>query len=151
MGNIKDKCSEIKAHDAKIHQVDSAKYLGDIISKSGKLPENIAERRVKGVTSFSIVRAILEDIPLGRYRTEIGLELRQAMFLNSVLFNSETWHGLKATDITELDTLDEQILRYICKYHAKTPIEFLYLETGALPISYIIASRRMNYLHTILI
>ena len=113
MGKIKDKCSEIKAHDAKIHQVDNAKYLGNIIRKSGKLTENLAERRVKGVASFSIIRAILEDIPLGRYRTEIGLELRKAMFLNSVLFNSETLHGLKATDITELDTLDKQISLYL--------------------------------------
>jgi hypothetical protein len=33
------------------------------------------ERHVKAVASFSVIRAILEDIPLGTYRVEIGLEL----------------------------------------------------------------------------
>ena len=150
VGKVKEKCHELKAHGEKMHQVESAKYLGDIIHKSGKVTTNLAERRVKAAASSSIIRAILQDIPLGKYRTEIGLELRQAMFINSVLYNSETWHGLKPTDITELELIDKQLLRFICKAHAKTPVEFLYLETGALPISFIISSRRLNYLHTIL-
>ena len=106
-------------------------------------------RHVKVVASFSAIVAILQDIPLGKYRTEIGLELRQAMFINSVLFNSETWHGLKESDITKLNIVNHQLLRFICNSHAKTPVEFLYLETGAIPLSFIISSRRLNYLQTI--
>ena len=85
-----------------MHVVDSTKYLGDIIHRSTKVTTNIAAQRVKAVASFAIIRAILQDIPLGIYRTEIGLELRQALFLNSVLYNCETWHGLKVTDIAEI-------------------------------------------------
>jgi hypothetical protein len=66
-----------------------------------------------------------------------------------VLFNSETWQGLKESDITKLNIIDHQLLRFICNSHAKTPVEFLYLETGAIPLSFIISSRRLNYLHTI--
>ena len=62
---------------------------------------------------------------------EIGLELRQAVFINSVLFNCETWHGVKNTDFTQINIIDNQILRFICKSHAKTPTKFLFLETGA--------------------
>ena len=105
---------------------------------------------MKAVASFAIIRAILEDIPLGIYRTEIGLELRQALFLNSVLYNCETWHGLKVTDIAEIKLIDNQLLRYICKAQAKTPQEFLFLETGAIPIDFIISSRRISYLYEIL-
>jgi hypothetical protein len=150
VGKGHSKCYDQKVHGRKMHQVDSTKYLGDIIHKSAKGATNIAARRVKAVASFSVFRAILEDIPLGKYRTEIGLELRRALFLNSVLFNCETWHGLKETDITEIKLIDNQILRFICSSHAKTPLEFLFLETGAIPVSFIIASRRMNYLHEIL-
>ena len=150
VGKGHNKCNGQKVHGTKMHQVDSTKYLGDFIHKSAKGATNIAARRVKAAASFSVIRAILQDVPLGKYRTEIGLELRQALFLNSVLFNCETWHGLKETDITDLKLIDNQILRFICSSHAKTPVEFLFLETGAISISFIIASRRMNYLHEIL-
>ena len=129
-----------------MHKSESNKYLGDIIHESGKIKENLTERCVKAVASFSVIRAILEDIPLGRYRVEIGLELRQAMFINTVLFNCETWHGLKEADLTDIKQIDNQLLRYICSAHAKTPVEFLFLETGAFSISQIISSRRLNYL-----
>ena len=46
--------------------------------------------------------------------------------------------------------MDNQLLRYICQSHEKTPLEFLFLETGAIPIDYIIASRRISFLHEIL-
>ena len=101
-----------------MHQGDSAKYLGDIIHKSGKLSAILADRHAKAVASLSVIRAILQDIPLGKYKVEIGLELRQALFINSVLFNSENWHGLKKTDTANIDIIDHQLLRSICSAHA---------------------------------
>ena len=100
VGKSSGNCYELKVHGEKMQQVDSTKYLGDIIHKNSKVTTNMAERHVKAVASFSVIRAILEDIPLGIYRVEIGLELRQALFINSVLFNCKTWNGLKDTDIT---------------------------------------------------
>ena len=105
---------------------------------------------MKAVASFSVIRAILEDIPLGRHRIEIGLELRQAMFINTVLFNYETWHGLKETVLADIKLIDNQLLHYICSAHAKKPKEFLFLKTGALSISHIISSWRLNFLWKIL-
>ena len=37
-------------------------------------------------------------------------------------------------------------MRTILSAHSKIPTEFLYLETGALPVKYVITSRRLNYL-----
>ena len=34
--------------------------------------------------------------------------------------------------------------------YAKTTVEFLFLETGATPLPFIIANRRLTYLHTML-
>ena len=146
-GKIGKKAEELKIHGKKMHQADTTKYLGDTINKNAKVASNLAERHVKAVASFSVIRAILEDIPLGTYRVEIGLELRQALFINSVLFNCETWHNIKDADFTQINTIDNQLLRYICKSPTESPTEFLFLETGAIPILKIISMRRMNYLY----
>ena len=81
---------------------------------------------------------------------EIGLQLRQAMFLNSILYNSEAWHGVSNEDMKVLESIDEYLLRSLVQGHAKTPLEFLYLETGSTPIRHIISGRRLLYLQTIL-
>ena len=72
------------------------------------------------------------------------------MLLNGVLFNSEAWHGVTNADMKSLESIDEQLLRSLVQAHSKTPIEFLYLESGAIPIRFLISSRRMVYLRTIL-
>ena len=92
-------CPQLKVHNKPMHKASSFKYLGDTVHKSGKNMINIIERRAKAYAIFAEIRAILEDVPLGKYRTQIGLQLRQAMFVNGVLFNTEVWHGLKPKDI----------------------------------------------------
>ena len=108
------------------------------------------ERRTKAYAVLAEIRAILSDVPLGKYRTETGLMLRQAMFINGVLYNSEVWHNLSTTDIAIIENIDHQLIRVICNAHSKTPIEFLYLETKSQPLSHIISTRRIMYLHHIL-
>ena len=46
--------------------------------------------------------------------------------------------------------MDERLLRRILSAHSKTPVETLYLETGNIPIRFILMSRRLNFLHYIL-
>ena len=72
------------------------------------------------------------------------------MLLNGILFNSEAWHAVSETELRLLEVVDEHLLRSIVKGHSKTPLEFLYLETGAVPIRFILSSRRLNYHHEIL-
>ena len=58
------------------------------------------------------------------------MNLRQAMFINGVLYNSEVWQGLESTDRTMLQNVNHQLMRVIFhNAHAKTAIEFLFLET----------------------
>ena len=52
------------------------KYLGDIVDQSGKVRSTIEERRSKGYGIVSEILAIVNDIPLGQYKMEIGLMLR---------------------------------------------------------------------------
>ena len=94
--------------------------------------------------------AILSEIPLGKYRVDIGLKLRQAMLVNGILFNSEGWHSVTEEDIRTMEKVDEALLRSILQTHPKTPLEFLYLESGSISIRHILSSRRINFLRTIL-
>ena len=50
-----------------------------------------------------------------------------------MLVNCETWHGFKHADITQPNFIDHQLLRYICRHMSQTPVEFLFLEAGAIP------------------
>ena len=73
------------------------------------------------------------------------------MFKNGVLYNSEVLQGLDSTDFTTLQNIDHQVMRVICNNaHSKTPKEFLYRETAAHPLKYILSSRRIMYLLNIL-
>ena len=107
-------------------------------------------RKAKAFGAVTNILAIVNEVPLAHWRVEAGLQLRQAMLLNAMLFNSEAWHGVSDTDIEQLEKVDEALLRGLLNGHSKTPSESLYLETGCIPIRYIIKSRRMSYLHNIL-
>ena len=75
--------------------------------------------------------------------------LREAMFINGILYNSEAWHGLKESHVEKLSKIDNQLMRSLLSAHAQIPNEFLYLETGILSVSFVILSRRLNYLKEI--
>ena len=144
------KCSELKVHDDKMADSEKEKYLGDILDRTGKNRATIEDRQRKGYGLVSEILAILDEIPLGKFKMEIGLHLRQAMLLNAMLSNSEVWNALTEDEISMLERVDEHLLRLLVSGHSKTSKEFLYLESGAIPIRFIISSRRILFLHTIL-
>ena len=98
----------------------------------------------------SEILAIVNEVPLAHWKVEAGLNLRQAMLVNGTLFNSEAWHGVTKKDIILLEKVDEALLRGLLTAHSKVPLEALYLETKSIPLRFIVASRRLMYLHNIL-
>ena len=150
IGRSKLKCHQLKVHEKQMKNSDQEKYLGDQICKDAKVKATIEDRVKKGYGIVSEINAILDEIPLGKYRVEMGLKLRQAMLVNGILFNSEAWQGIDKDDIKHLEKIDELLLRSLMGSHKKTPLEFLYLETGSLPINFIISIRRITYLKTLL-
>ena len=76
--------------------------------------------------------------------------LREAMFMNGILYNSESCHGITKTHTEELALVDKNLMRFILSAHAKTPIEFLYFESGAKHVNFVVSSRRINHLAEIL-
>ena len=92
---------------------------------------------------MSEMRATLRDIPLGQWRTKIGLVLRQAWFINGCFFNSEVWSGFSKNDLHDLEVIDHQILKVVTGGQAKVQSEMLYLKTSQIPIQNILSSRSM--------
>ena len=73
----------------------------------------------KGYGAVSNILAIVNEVPLAHWRIEAGLQLRQAMLLNCILFNSEAWYGVLYVDLNQLEKVDESLLRGLLKAHCK--------------------------------
>ena len=130
--------------------VEKEKYLGDIISNDGKNTKNIAARTNRGTGVVNQIISILEDICFGKHYFVVAMILRNALLISSLLTNAEAWYNLTMTEITDLEKVDESLLRRVLQCPAATPKEMLYLELGVTPIRNIIRSRRLNFLHYIL-
>ena len=108
-------CHKLKVHNDIMHDSQKEKYLGDIVDKSGKIRNTIEDRRNKGYGTVAEILAIINEIPLGQYKMEIGLKLREAMLINGMLFNSEAWHGVTDTELRILEVVDEHLLRSLVR------------------------------------
>ena len=103
IGKNHEKCPDLNVHEDEMKMSNKEKYLGDIIDKSGSIQETIKSRKVKGQGIVMEILSIINEVPLGKHRTEVALKLREAMLINGMLFNSETWHGVTATQVATLE------------------------------------------------
>ena len=62
----------------------------------------------------------------------------------------EAWHNVLKKDTYLCMNLDHYLKRKIVRGHFKVPIKLLHLETKSIPLDFILASCRINYLHNIL-
>ena len=108
---------------------DKEKYLGDFVTKDANSNATLCARKSRAYAILAEIRSILTEIPLGSRKVEIGLALRDAWFLNGILFNSEVWSSYAQKHIEELMVIDDMILQTITGAQAKVPVEALYLET----------------------
>ena len=150
VGKPNNICPKLKVHEDPMKVSDRETYLGDVVTNTAKVRENILSRRDKGFGAVSDILSLISEVPLGQFKTKIALTLRQAMLINGMVYNSEAWSDVKESDVRLFEEVDEFLLRSIFKAHSKTPLEYLFLESGTVPIRFIISSRRLNYLHTIL-
>ena len=86
---------------------EQEKYLWEVIHQNGKQHATVVDRLSKGYGIISNIIALIDDIPLGHRRVEIGLELRQAWLINGMLYNSEIWQQLTEKDKSDLNKLDK--------------------------------------------
>ena len=126
------------------------RYLGDIIDSKGKNTSNIQNRIMKGHEKIKQIMGYLDDICFGRFHFIVAKILRETVFLNSILLNSEAWYSVDKQTIEELEKLDNILLKKIFELPTSTPAAFLHLELGTIPIRFVLMIRRLNFLQYIL-
>ena len=90
------------------------------------------------------------DLFLGKYYFEAANLLRNSLLLSTMVSNSESCYNLTSKEISDLESVDEILLRKVFSAHSKTPKETLFLESGNIAIRFILMSRRLNFLHYLL-
>ena len=140
-------CPGMKIHGRKAGQVSEATYLGDIIRSDGKNTSNAKSRKSKGVGLITEIMSVLKSVSFGHRYFEIAVILREARLINGILTNAEIWYSLGKKEIEDLEQVDRIFLRQVLGAPRTVSIESLYLELGVIPISIIIKTRRLSYLH----
>ena len=140
-----DNLDDRQTEPHKMEVIGKDKYLGDVISTSGKNTDNVNARKDKSNGIVKQIIAILEDICFGPFHFEVAVIMRDSLFLSSVLVNSEAWYDLTDADIEVLEQADENLLRKILEAPISTPKCMLYLETGCKPVWYIVMTRRLMF------
>ena len=74
-------------------------------------------------TNLSLAATCLVDLCLGDYYFEAANILRNSLLLSTLLSNSETWYDITKREISELESVDNILLRKIFSAHSKTPLE----------------------------
>ena len=140
-------CPGMKVHGRKAGQVSEATYLGDIIRADGKNTSNVKSRTSKGVGIITEIMSVLKGVSFGHRYFEIAIILREARLINGILTNAEIWYSLGRKEIEDLEQIDRIYLRQVLNAPRSVSSESLYLELGIIPISIIIKTRRLSYLH----
>ena len=145
-----DNLDDILGDDALMAKVEYDKYLGDIIAADGTNDRNIKARKDKANGIIRQIMSMLNDYSFGPYYFQVAIILRNLMLINATLCNSEVWYNLTESNLTQLESVDETLLRKILETGTSTLKVMLYLDLGVIPIRFIIMNRRVMYLSYIL-
>jgi hypothetical protein len=143
-------CPKLKVHKDIMDQKERTRYLGNIISSKGGLSEMIDDRRNQGWGKISTIMGILSEVDMGVHKLEVGLLLRQAILISSLIFTAEAWSGLTEKQIARLEVVDTCLLRKLTGGHAKCTTEFYHLETATWKLRHHISYRRIMFHQDIL-
>ncbi len=125
-------------------------YLGDVFNEKGNNDDLIKDRIRRGTKASICITSLIRETNLGIYEMSVWLLLYCALFLSTVLFNSETWSRLRVKDIEQLQAMQNKFLKKMVGVSSGTPNSFLFLELGVLPIEAEIHKRQLMFLHRIL-
>ena len=143
-------CPTLKVHNSNMKEAKSTKYLGNLVTSHGGVRDTVEDRRSKGWGKVATIKGILSEVDLGNHRVQVGLILRKAILVNSLLFTAEAWSGVREADLVRLEQVDLALLRSLVSGHSKCATEFAHLETGTLKLRHILTQNRLMYHHHIL-
>ena len=135
---------------AVVEEVSEDSYLGELVSSNSKIDKNIEKRVSRGISAGNAIIEILNETVFGNYDFEVFVVLRNSLLLSTLISNGESWNNIMTKHIQDLEQTDERIMCKKFELHPKTSRTFLYLETGTMPVRYLLMRRRLMYLQYLL-
>ena len=59
------------------------------------------------------IMSMMSELSLGKFKIEIGMVLRDSIFLSKMLLNSEVWHSLTNYQYEDMEKVDRILMRKI--------------------------------------
>ena len=143
-------CPTLSVHGDIMLLSEKQKYLGDILTTTGRINENIEARYKKGLGKVNEILGILQEVSFGAHFFKMALLFRDSILINSMLCSSEVLYGINNSHIEKLEQVDRIFFRRLFQVPNSTAIEAFYLETSCLPIRFILMGRRLLYYWDIL-
>jgi hypothetical protein len=150
IGNDNTSCPSLKIQDQEMKSSSSEKYLGDILTNSAKIDENVQMRCDKGIGISNQILSTLKEVSFGIYYFEMAMLFRTSQLVNGILYNTEAMLSIKERHLTLLEDSDKYLMRSLFDTEMCTPIEGFYIETSTIPFRFILQGRRIMYYWTIL-
>ena len=133
-----------------MNEVIEKKYLGDLIAKDGTNCNNIKERTNKAHGNINKIVTSINERPYGKKKIKVAKLMREAILLNGLLNNSESWINMSKKDLKDLERPDMILQRQILSTSGNPSKCFIQLELGIIPVKFVIMQKRLNFLHYIL-
>ena len=127
--------------------VTEKKYLGNIISNDLKNKKNIQDRTNKAAGNIEKIISGLQERPYGRNKFRAAKVMRQAMLIGPMLNNSETWINVTKDDVDDLTKPETTFNRKLLATSGNPSKVFMTLETGFLPVKYVMMANRLKFLN----
>ena len=96
------------------------------------------------------ISSILKNVSLGVFFFKTAIILRESLFINGILTNSECWNFLSQKQIKIFEDADARLFSsFFCSPRSTNRVLY-YLETGKIPLRHVLAKRRLMYLWHVL-
>ena len=140
----------VKVHNEIMKSESETRFLGNILSVSDGINKTVSDRHSRGIGIITQLSSLLKSISLGPFYFNVALILRDAMLVNSILVNCESWNFMTKKQIESFESTDVNFMMNCFSASSKTVRDAYYIETGSLKVRYLIAKRRFMYLKNIL-
>lgn len=140
----------LKINGEVVRVLDVTKYLGDLFNVFGNNADLIKDRVQRGTRAVVSIDAFMRDNCFGQHTVSTYITLYYAVFLASVLFNSEAWSCITDRDLCHLEKLQISFLKKILGIKKCASNSFTFLELGVLPIKHELHIRQICFFYHLL-
>ena len=134
----------------KIESTNQYKYLGMWYNNKGDHSTSINKRKEKIDIYIKQIKIYGNENLLGRYAMITRINIYKTVVRPTMVHNVESWNTITRNELNELEKMQANILKRICKQKITTSYEGLLAELGIWSIETVIEYKKVMLLHNIL-